>query len=254
MYLLRLDDASEYMYIINWERLEQLLDRYNIKPIFGIIPANKDPELLAYGKVDKFWEKAKIWEKKGWTAALHGYTHVFESNNGGINPVNMKSEYAGLTYEKQCQKIKQGYEILQRNGIIPQIFFAPAHTFDTNTLRALKEVSGIRIISDTIANDIYYNDGFYYIPQQSGHCRRLPFRITTFCYHPNTMTDDDFIQLENFLRKYNKKFGKVDSSLLKKRKFGFKDAVLKKLYFIRKRIVVVNHISQIKIKERKYGV
>lgn len=41
-YIIRLDDASEIMNVSAWERIEELLDNYNIKPIVGIIPNNKD--------------------------------------------------------------------------------------------------------------------------------------------------------------------------------------------------------------------
>ena len=37
-YLLRLDDASNFMDVEKWLRMERLLDQYGIKPIFGIIP------------------------------------------------------------------------------------------------------------------------------------------------------------------------------------------------------------------------
>ena len=79
MYLLRLDDASRYMNKSNWEKMEQLLDRYSIKPIIGIIPDNQDKELLKYGEVEGFWELAKNWQDKGWIIALHGCTHVYET-------------------------------------------------------------------------------------------------------------------------------------------------------------------------------
>lgn len=234
MYLMRLDDASEYMDIKKWTRIETLLDKYNIKPIYGIIPSNEDPELLKYGKVDGFWKLMKNWQNKGWTPALHGYTHVFESEDGGINPVNKRSEFAGVLLERQKEKIKNGYEILKKNKIETKIFFAPAHTFDKNTLIALKEESSIRIISDTVSNDVYFNDGFYFIPQQSGVCRKLPFKIVTFCYHPNIMEDDDFDRLEKFLELYGTCFVSMDQIKLHKKKRSLLDLILKELYFMRR--------------------
>ena len=223
MYLIRLDDASEYMDINKWVQMEKLLDKYNIKPIFGIIPANQDPNLLSYGKVDEFWKLIIRWKKKGWVPALHGYTHVFETNDGGLNPVNDRSEFAGVSLKKQCQKIRDGVKILQEHEISPEIFFAPAHTFDKNTMKALKSESEIRVISDTVANDVYYQDGFYFVPQQSGHCRRLPFKMVTFCYHPNIMEKKDFMVLNRFLSLYKDKFLIYHPDILRKRKFGVKE-------------------------------
>lgn len=82
MYLIRLDDASEHMNIDNWLKIKVLLDKYGIKPIFGIIPNNQDTELLKYDTVYGFWEMMIRWQKEGWTPALHGYTHVFETREG----------------------------------------------------------------------------------------------------------------------------------------------------------------------------
>lgn len=235
MYLMRLDDASEYMDIEKWRHMEIILDKYSIKPIYGIIPNNQDSDLLQYGYVDDFWNLMRFWKSKNWIPALHGYTHVFETNDGGINPINNRSEFAGVDFNRQCQKIRDGYEMLINNGVDPMVFFAPAHTFDNNTLKALEQESEIRVINDTIANDVYYKNPFYFIPQQSGHVRRLPFNTVTFCYHPNIMSDADFKNLDNFLSKNAQKFGVFSNNNLKKRKKTLKDWVLEKMYFARKK-------------------
>lgn len=235
MFIIRLDDASNYMNHDNWDRMELLLNKYNIKPIVGIIPNNKDIELLNYSNDSKFWEKAKKWEKKGWIIAMHGYEHLYLTKNGGINPIQYRSEFAGLSLEIQKEKIKKGYAILKEKGLNPTVFFAPSHTFDNNTIRALKEETDIRIISDTIANDIYFKDGFYFIPQQSGTVRKLPFKIVTFCYHPNTMDSDDFVKLERFIKDNNNKFINFYDITLVKRKLNLYDKLLKKMYFVKRR-------------------
>ena len=232
MYIMRLDDASEFMDTEKWRKMEMLLDEYSIKPIFGIIPHNEDKDLLDYRFVDDFWEWMRDWVSKGWTPALHGYTHVFETNEGGLNPVNRRSEFAGVPLDRQRQKVRDGYEILKTQGIEAQIFFAPAHTFDENTLKALAQETPIRIISDTVANDIYFEKGFYFIPQQSGHVRKLPFKTVTFCYHPNIMTDAHFEELERFLKENAARFVNVPQLNLKSRKKNILDKVLSWLYFL----------------------
>ena len=233
MYLLRLDDASNHMNNINWIKMEELLDKYNIKPIVGVIPNNQDLNLLQYDYINGFWERVKQWETKGWTIALHGYNHVYETKEGGINPVKNRSEFAGLPLERQKEKIKNGYNVFLNNGVIPKLFYAPSHTFDKNTLTALKEETNIRYISDTIANDVYYYDEFFFIPQQSGAVRKLPFSITTFCYHPNKMEDNDFERLDIFLKKYLSNFISFNDIELKKRKKSLYDWCLKQIYFLK---------------------
>lgn len=232
MYLIRLDDASEYMDILKWNRIEDILDKYNIKPIVGIIPNNQDKSLLSkYNKNLAFWDRAKKWQEKRWVIALHGYTHVYSSNNGGINPVNSRSEFAGIPLKEQRMKIALGVKIFQENKLKTNIFFAPSHTFDMNTLEALRLESNIRVISDTVANDVYKVGDFYFIPQQSGNVRRLPFKITTFCYHPNTMSEQDFRKLEDFISKFKNKFGKFQEIRLVDRKPSLYDKALKQSYF-----------------------
>ncbi len=236
MYLLRLDDMSAHRDVEKWERMYALVKKYDVKPIFGIIPDNQDPQLLAYPKDEEFWDRVKLWIAEGWTPAMHGYQHVFDSACGGSNPVNDYSEFAGISYEEQAARIRAGYAILKEQGIDTEIFFAPAHTYDKNTLRALKACTDIRVISDTIGNRVYYKDGMYYLPQQSGVVRELPFRLVTFCYHPNIMKDEDFAVLENFLKAHAEEFGGYSKALLVKRRRSLCDCALQWAYRIRRKL------------------
>mgnify|MGYP004644812503 CR=1 FL=1 len=235
MYYLRLDDASEYMMQENWLKMQDLLYRYNIKPLFGIIPNNRSDELCPYGKVDDFYSMVQDWISHGWMPALHGYDHVYLTREGGINPVNKKSEFAGVDYSIQKEKIIKGVAELEKHNIDVKVFFAPAHTYDENTLKVLHEYSNIRIISDTIATDTYYDidNDFYFIPLQSGHVKALPFKTTTFCYHPNTMEPDAFLYLSSFIEQHREKFGDFSNILLNKRKYTAFDTLLSKAYFFR---------------------
>lgn len=229
-YILRLDDASPFCNLKNWDRMEELLDRYGIAPIAGIIPDNKDTSLLTYPYDADFWRRVQRWQNKGWCIALHGYDHVYRSPSGGINPVNRRSEFAGLTLREQEAKIKKGIAVLSRHGLNPKVFFAPAHTFDHNTLKALKNKSKIRIISDTVANDIYFKHDFYFIPQQAGAVRRLPLKIVTFCYHPNGMNEADFARLEQFINRHQSRFVGFDDLKMTRRSKSLYDGLLSLVY------------------------
>lgn len=232
-YILRLDDAAERMDIAKWNRVEILLDKYNIKPLVGVIPNCQDPMMKEYLIDSSFWNKVNEWKNKGWIIALHGYNHVYSTNKGGINPVNNRSEFAGVPLEQQKEKVREGVKIFHKNGHNPKVFFAPSHTFDENTIKALKEESNIRIISDTVANKSYQQYGMTFVPQQSGQVRKLPFHLVTFCYHPNTMKEQDFFLLESFLIQNNKKFVNfpIEQS---SRKMSVYDRLLRKMYFARR--------------------
>ena len=61
--LIRLDDIAENM---NWDLMkksELLFDKYAIKPVLGVIPDNKDNELLSYPKRNDFLATSKNLEK-----------------------------------------------------------------------------------------------------------------------------------------------------------------------------------------------
>ncbi len=236
LYLLRLDDASDYMDIEKWQRMEDLLDKYGIKPLVGIIPDNQDPSLIeTYDQDSAFWDKIAHWKEKGWELALHGCYHKYTTEDGGINPVNRRSEFAGVPLSEQKKMIRHGVDVLKSHDIEPKVFFAPSHTFDKNTLIALREESDIRIISDTIANDVYFKNGFYFIPQQSGRVRKLPFRVCTFCYHPNMMKDADLEELSDFLDSMNGRFTTFSKIKLTKRNETVIDTFLRKIYFAKRR-------------------
>ena len=229
-YLMRLDDAAEHMNVESWSRVERLLDFYSIKPIVGVIPNNRDEQLCSYPYDDVFWDRVISWREKGWSIAMHGYDHVYVTKQGGINPVQQRSEFAGLPLDVQRKKIKDGIAAFSSHGISPTVFFAPSHTFDEQTLSALLSESKIRIVSDTVAIDSYGEGGLSFVPVQSGRVRALPFRVVTFCYHPNTMDDADFSALEEFLSHHAKEFG-VCESVAKKRHRTIADKFVSACYF-----------------------
>ena len=77
--LIRLDDIAENM---NWDLMkksELLFEKYEIKPILGVIPNNKDQELLNYPKKNiDFWDQIRKWKDKGWEIGMHGNNHLYQ--------------------------------------------------------------------------------------------------------------------------------------------------------------------------------
>ena len=236
LYLIRLDDACPFMNRAKWQRMEDLLDKYGVKPLVGIIPANADPKTMIEPEDPYFWDKARVWQGKGWSIALHGYDHCYISDEGmnGLNPIWSRSEYAGVSLELQKEKIRSGVGLLKEHGLNPTYFFAPSHTFDENTLKALKQETDIRKISDTIGRWPYKSGGFWFIPQITGHCVKMPIcGLYTFCFHPNTMMDDDFRHLDCFLKKNKSQFiGFDDIELNRYGKKELFDKILSNMFFI----------------------
>lgn len=239
-YLIRLDDACPTMNKKKWQRIFDILDRYKVRPMVGIIPHNEDPKQMVEPIDPLFWDLARGWERKGYAIALHGYNHCYDSNQGlrGLNPLWTRSEFSGLPYEEQCRKIEHGYRILCEHRLNPKYFFAPSHTFDENTLKALKDTTNIRIISDTIATKPYRMENLIFVPQVGGHCieMRIP-GIWTFCLHPNEMMEDNFAELEKFLESHHQEFVSFDSLDLEHLKGkGLIGRLLSWIYFTKRRI------------------
>lgn len=239
-YLIRLDDACPTMDNAKWQRMEDILDKYGVRPMAGIIPHNEDPKQMIDAEDPDFWEKVERWVDKCWTIALHGYNHCYTSDKGmeGLNPLWVRSEFAGYPIEVQKEKIREGVKILRNHGIDPRYFFAPSHTFDETTLDALREESNIRIISDTIATKPYKYKDFTIIPQLGGHCAEMKISgIWTFCLHPSTMTDANFEATERFIAKHKDEFFSFND--LKLDNLKGKDLFSKMLswaYFMRRKI------------------
>ena len=60
-YLIRLDDACPTMDRAKWQRVFDILDRYDVRPMVGIIPHNEDPKQEIDAPYAEFWNKAKQW-------------------------------------------------------------------------------------------------------------------------------------------------------------------------------------------------
>lgn len=208
-YIIRLDDANPYMKRENWDIIENLLDRYKIKPIVAVVPNNKDKKLMFDDFDENFWQKVKKYEHKGWKIALHGYEHIMHKVKNSLIPINNYSEFSELPYDEQYKKLMKAKKILDKNGIYTDLWVAPAHNFDKNTLRALKKIE-IKYISDGFGFYPFMHEDFIWIPQQFWRYRWMPFGIWTICLHPNVMTLDSLKNLEKVLKKHHHKFISFD--------------------------------------------
>ncbi len=173
---IRLDDIS---YDMNWEkflRFKRLLDNHGIKPLIGVIPDNGDPMLIDFRlesqayleqsefHIDKdtFFDYIRELRNEGWIIAMHGLNHVYTTDKSGIFPLNNFSEFSGLPYDEQYEALAYGRQLLETNGIKTDIFMAPAHNYDNNTLKALKELEFDKI-TDGFGNRPYkYKDITFY--------------------------------------------------------------------------------------------
>ena len=214
--LIRLDDIAENM---NWDLMnksELLFEKYKIKPVLGVIPNNKDNELLSYPKKNNFWEQVRMWRNKGWEIAMHGSTHVYDKDtkNQDYFGYGGRSEFCGHPLEIQMIKVKDGLKKFDSEKIKIRSFYAPNHTYDKNTFAALKN-SGINEIIDGYGLMPYTENNIKFIPQLFYKIFTLPFGIQTTQIHLNYWKQKDFDDFEKFILNNLNKIITYDQALEK---------------------------------------
>ena len=204
-YIIRLDDASHYMDISKWHALEEIFNDLGISPIVAVVPENRDSSLIYTPKNPSFWECIKRWQNNGWVIAMHGLHHEYHhaDREKSIIAFHDRSEFSGLSLSRQSAIIRKSLDLFLRNKIRPKIWIAPSHSFDENTIRALSEVAGIKIISDGIALGPYKEKGAIFLPQQLWWPKWYPALlgcgIWTICLHPNLMSSAQIVALRKRL-------------------------------------------------------
>ena len=184
-YLIRFDDICPTMEWRKWQTVERALIDNGVKPLLAVVPDNCDPELRAAPADPGFWQKVRDWQKLGWSIGLHGFQHCYVSASAGILGRNCYSEFAGLSESVQRDKLERALEIFRREGVRPEAWIAPAHSFDQVTVRLLASL-GVNCISDGYSLHPYVSgEGMLWVPQQLGWFRRLPFGTWTVCLHTN---------------------------------------------------------------------
>lgn len=208
--IIRLDDITPDM---SWERflkVKDILDKYGIHPIIGVVPDCKDevlnfddevpfsiPEDSESDSNGRYWNFIKSLQELGWTIAQHGYNHTYVTEDAGVLGINPFSEFAGLPYEEQYEKIKSGRDIFASHGISTELFMAPGHTFDDNTIKALKMI-GFSSLTDGLYDKAYVKNGILCVPCRLAEYRNV-YGLDTLCFHTNLMNDDAIAKLEEFI-------------------------------------------------------
>jgi predicted deacetylase len=130
---------------------------------------------------ENFWQFVKKLQHNGYTVAMHGYNHVCTRNNAEGR--GKLSEFADLPLEVQIDKIRRGKELLTQHGIDTDVFFAPRHSYDDNTIRAL-QLCGFKYMSDGKSFKPYKRHGVICLPcRSSGMPNFRGFGIHTAVFH-----------------------------------------------------------------------
>jgi len=203
-YVFRLDDITPGMKTKAFWKLIDIFRDQSVVPLLGVVPDNKDPELVVEDPGSTFWEDMRRLQDDGTAEfAQHGCNHVYTEHAGGILgrylPIKKQSEFADVPYDLQKKKIEDGKRILQDNKICTDVWIAPGHTFDFNTVDILKK-HGFKYISDGIGRFPYKLGGLTLVPQQYWEPEPISFGAATICIHPNTISDGYPDTVYNFIK------------------------------------------------------
>ena len=211
-YLLRCDDLCPTMSVERWQRVESLIEEFQLQPILAVIPDNRDPELEVSCADLNFFERMRRLEACGAIIGLHGYRHLCESRGHSLLGLARTSEFAGVPAQTQREWVHEGLRILRGHGLEPRIWVAPRHGFDRRTLDALCS-EGITLVSDGFARVPFLRCGLTWIPQQLWGPLEKNKGIWTICVHSNFIHTEQVEQLYEFIRSHTAQFTSLNRVL-----------------------------------------
>jgi predicted deacetylase len=202
-FIWRIDDVCPGMDRLKFDKYLNLFRRYGVVPLLGVVPENCDPELTVQSEGEDFWNYLYLLKEQGLVEiAQHGYQHILYEDDGAlmgkIYGFNGLTEFSGLTYIEQERKILQGKSILESRGLLTNVWIAPAHSFDNNTILALRN-NGFMYISDGIGLFPMNSKNICFVPQQIWRPRKFPVGFWTVCLHLNHSSELDYLEISKFL-------------------------------------------------------
>lgn len=199
---IRFDDICDTMNWENFNRAISICEKYNVMPLLGIVPLNKDKKLIVDKPNKDFYSIMLNLIDKGCCVAQHGYDHVYRNKYGGILNLNKQSEFVGESKETQKKYLELGKKELEKNKIYTNIYMAPSHSYDKNTVLALKEL-GFEYVTDGYTNYNYIWKGVGFIPCKNAYTlNKKDCGVVTLCVHVNSMNENKFEIFEDTLKRF----------------------------------------------------
>lgn len=189
----------------NFIAVKKPIESLGIRSILGVVPENRDPSLQYSPQKSDFFDLLRKFHHYGDAIVQHGTYHCYTSNDSGILGINSRSEFSGLSYIEQFELIRAGKNILQNQQLWEPYFMAPAHSFDANTIKALRDLNFIGV-TDGFGFFPYIHSGLKFIPALTSSPFNVGFGYCTICLHTNTMTEALIERFLEFASKNHAKF------------------------------------------------
>lgn len=196
--VVRLEDICPTMDLDKFVLYKNFFDEVGIKPLLCIVPDNKDPKLVKGTFNRDFWGLMRRLKDEGWGIAMHGTHHLATGKSIGILSGEVPTEFAGRTYDLQLKMLREGKHLLSQNGLDTEVFVAPHHSYDRETLKACKKL-GLNYISDGMSKSPYMLEGVKCIPA-SPSWKHHKSGILTMCINCSTENLDGRETIFEFLR------------------------------------------------------
>jgi len=164
-----------------------------------------DASLNVESRHPEFYDYLRYCISEGDSIAQHGTYHLYDTSDSGLLGIHPRSEFSGHSYQVQYDKIKAGKLYLESENIWMPYFMAPSHSFDINTILALKELN-FSAITDGYGFYPYTVAGLTLVPQLFSRPFHFPFGLQTLCIHINTINADRLNILVEFIKFNSSKF------------------------------------------------
>jgi predicted deacetylase len=202
--VLRYDDFSARSETQFETRLIEAFRERKLTCTFGIIPlvcagdfSDPRPQELLSLPPEKVQLLREAVEAGIVEPALHGFSH----QTNGLNAADY-SEFDGLEYAEQIEKIRRGKSFLEEQlKTRVDVFCPPWHSYDANTIRALENAS-FRYISASFRSSVECPSSLRFVPatcdvirlrQAVDHARSAPDKAPAIIvlFHPYDFTEVD---------------------------------------------------------------
>ena len=125
-----------------------------------------------------------------------------------------KSEFYGHSIDEQILRIEKGIQVFKEHNIKINTFFAPNHTYDLNTFKALKHNGIANVIDGYGLSPFIIKKDLKFIPQLFYKTIFFTLRHSINSTSYKLLNEKDFKNFEQFIKKNHLRIIDLDTACL----------------------------------------